>query len=150
MDSYSLYLTIAVWFFILSNPCLILYTLSRVAWDSLNPDSLKVLGVAPLVIGARMTASEGGITARNHTAETAMLILDDALAAIDSILFDDYTCFGSDYTLSGDNEWATELAIKGILQGDDYTLIAATIASEWEPSDDEMMSAFGTKWHDGL
>ena len=20
----------------------------------------------------------------------------------------------------------------------------------WEPSDDEMMSAFGTKWHDGL
>lgn len=79
-----------------------------------------------------------------------MLILDDALAAIDSILFDDYTYFGCDYTLSGDNEWATELAIKGILQGDDYTLIAASIASEWEPSDDEMMSAFGTKWHDGL
>jgi len=20
----------------------------------------------------------------------------------------------------------------------------------WEPSDDEMMSSFGTKWHDGL
>lgn len=79
-----------------------------------------------------------------------MIFLDSALSAIDSILSDDYTCFGYDYTLSGDNEWATELAIKGILQGDDYTLIAATIASEWEPSDSEMMSAFGTKWHDGL
>jgi len=79
-----------------------------------------------------------------------MLIAQSITNPVEIILFDDYTCFGSDYTLSGDNEWATELAIKGILQGDDYTLIAATIASEWEPSDDEMMSAFGTKWHDGL
>jgi hypothetical protein len=23
-------------------------------------------------------------------------------------------------------------------------------AADWEPTDDEMMSAYGTKWHDGL
>ncbi len=23
-------------------------------------------------------------------------------------------------------------------------------AADWEPSDDDMMSAYGTKWHDGL
>ena len=76
--------------------------------------------------------------------------LDAILTQVDLILWDRYMIGGGDYTLDGDNQWATELAVQGILEGKTPDEIAETIANEWEPSDAEMMGAFGTKWHDGL
>lgn len=76
--------------------------------------------------------------------------LDDLLFAVDLVLEDRYQLGGGDFCLSGDNEWATDDAIKGILEGKTPEQIAQGIADQWEPSDADMMAAFGTKWHDGL
>jgi hypothetical protein len=76
--------------------------------------------------------------------------LDEVLAQVDLILEDSYQLGGGDFTSSGENTWATDAAIEGILNQMDPETIAAMIADQWEPSDDEMMAAFGTKWHDGL
>jgi hypothetical protein len=78
-----------------------------------------------------------------------MIDLNAILCKVDSILEDRY-CIWGEFTFSGDTEWATDLAIKCILEGKNPSEIADIIASEYEPSDDEMMAAFGTKWHDGL
>jgi hypothetical protein len=75
--------------------------------------------------------------------------LDNVLSKVDEILENRY-CIWGDFTSNGDNEWATDLAIQGILEGKTPSEIADAIASEYEPSDDEMMASFGTKWHDGL
>jgi hypothetical protein len=77
-------------------------------------------------------------------------MLDNELSKVDLILWESYHIGGGAYTLEGENEWATELAVQGILEGKTPDEIAETIANEWEPSDAEMMGAFGTKWHDGL
>ena len=37
-----------------------------------------------------------------------------------------------------------------IEQIEDIIIPALEYIDGWEPSDDEMMSSFGTKWHDGL
>ena len=37
-----------------------------------------------------------------------------------------------------------------IEQIEDVIIPALEYIDGWEPSDDEMMSSFGTKWHDGL
>ena len=76
--------------------------------------------------------------------------IDDVLAQVDEILFDRYQIGGCDYTQSGENEWATDEAIGGILNSKTAEQIAELIADQWEPSDQEMMASFGTKWHDGL
>jgi hypothetical protein len=73
--------------------------------------------------------------------------LDDALAAVD-VALESLGFGGGDFTEH--NEWALDLAVEGILNQMDPETIAAMIADQWEPSDDDMMAAFGTKWHDGL
>lgn len=73
--------------------------------------------------------------------------LDDTLHQIDLAL-EDRGFGGGDFT--DNNEWALDLAIEGILNQMDPDTIAAMIIDQWEPSDDEMMAAFGTPWHDGL
>ncbi len=73
--------------------------------------------------------------------------LDDALYQV-NVALESLGFGGGDFT--DHNEWAAELAIAGILEGKTPEEIATSIADEWEPSDDEMMAAFGTKWHDGL
>ncbi len=75
--------------------------------------------------------------------------LDSFLTKVDSILEDRYAIWG-EFTASGDNEWATEMAVQCILEGKNPSEIADAIASEYQPSDDEMMAAFGTRWHDGI
>jgi hypothetical protein len=77
--------------------------------------------------------------------------LDAVLSQVDEILENRY-CIWGEFTTSGDNEWATDLAIQGILEGKNPSDIADTIASEYEPSDAEMMAAnsCGTAWHDCL
>ena len=74
--------------------------------------------------------------------------LDEMLAQVDAILDDSFGLGGGDFTEH--NEWALDAAIEGILNQMAPETIAAMIADQWEPSDDEMMAAFGTPWHDGL
>jgi hypothetical protein len=77
--------------------------------------------------------------------------LNDALEAVDAALEAAYPyLLPYDAVSSGEHEWATELAVKGILEGKTPHQIAELIVGEWEPSDAEMMASFGTKWHDGL
>jgi hypothetical protein len=89
----------------------------------------------------------------NITTSTVPVVnVDNILEAIDNILADDSSnCFGHDFTSSGDNQWATEIAIMGILNQKDPEEIASLIIREWEPSDDEMIAnnPCGTAWHDG-
>jgi hypothetical protein len=73
--------------------------------------------------------------------------LDDALYQV-NVALEDLGFGGGDFT--DNNEWAAEMAVQGILEGKTPKEIATSIANEWEPSDAEMMSAFGTKWHDWL
>jgi hypothetical protein len=78
--------------------------------------------------------------------------VDSILESIDNILgADSSNCFSDDFTSSGDNQWATEIAIMGILNQQDPEDIASLIIREWEPSDDEMIAnnSCGTAWHDG-
>jgi hypothetical protein len=78
--------------------------------------------------------------------------VDSILESIDNILgADSSNCFSDDFTSSGDNQWATEIAIMGILNQQDPEEIASLIIREWEPSDDEMIAnnSCGTAWHDG-
>jgi hypothetical protein len=77
--------------------------------------------------------------------------LNDALEAVDAALEAAYPyLLPYDAVSSGEHEWATELAVKRILEGKTPHQIAELIVGEWEPSDAEMMASFGTKWHDGL
>jgi hypothetical protein len=81
-----------------------------------------------------------------------VILIDDILAIIDDCLFQiDGFIFNDEYTQCGDNEWATELAIEGILERKTPADIANHIASEWEPSDEEMLAhnSCGIAWHDG-
>lgn len=73
--------------------------------------------------------------------------LDEALYQV-NVSLESLGFGGGDFT--DDNEWAAEMAVQGILEGKTPDQIATSIADEWEPSDAEMMGAFGTKWHDGL
>jgi hypothetical protein len=89
----------------------------------------------------------------NITTSTVPVVnVDNILEAIDNILgADSSNCFSDDFTSSGDNQWATEIAIMGILNQQDPEEIASLIIREWEPSDDEMIAnnSCGTAWHDG-
>ena len=76
--------------------------------------------------------------------------IEDKLAEVDMILYDSFNFGGCDYTLSGENTWATDIALEYILKDGNLKDAAREIFEGWEPSDQEMMSAFGTKWHDGL
>jgi hypothetical protein len=85
-------------------------------------------------------------------ADAPVILIDDILTIIDGCLFKiDEFVFGEEYTSSGNNEWATELAIQCILERKTPADIANHIASEWQPSDDEMIenNSCGTAWHDG-
>jgi hypothetical protein len=79
------------------------------------------------------------------------LDLNAALEAVDAALDAAYPyLLPPDMVSDGETEWATELAVKGILEGKSPREIAELIVGEWEPSDAEMLASFGTKWHDGL
>lgn len=64
--------------------------------------------------------------------------LDDALGKVDLILWDRYMIGGGAYTLEGENEWATELAVQGILEGKTPDEIARSIFEEYDPTPDYM------------
>ena len=89
----------------------------------------------------------------NITTSTVPVVnVDNILEAVDNILgADSSNCFSDDFTSSGDNQWATEIAIMGILNQQDPAVIANIIIREWEPSDDEVTAynSCGTAWHDG-
>jgi hypothetical protein len=76
--------------------------------------------------------------------DAALVAVDDAIEARLPYVLPLSICS------SGEHEWATDAAIEGILNLMDPDTIAAMIIDQWEPSDDEMMAAFGTAWHDGL
>ncbi|MFZ9739204.1 MAG: hypothetical protein ACO3EZ_14460 [Prochlorotrichaceae cyanobacterium] len=77
--------------------------------------------------------------------------LTAALGAIDAAIETAYPyLLPCEVASSGEHDWATELAIQGILEGKTFEEIARSIADEWEPSDHQMMASFGTAWHDGL
>jgi hypothetical protein len=49
-----------------------------------------------------------------------------------------------------DDGWALDALLDRFHEGMTPEAAIDEIVEGWEPSDDEMMSAFGTKWHDGL
>jgi hypothetical protein len=57
-------------------------------------------------------------------------MLDNELSKVDLILWESYHIGGGAYTLEGENEWATELAVQGILEGKTPDEIAKLIADE--------------------
>jgi hypothetical protein len=63
-------------------------------------------------------------------------------------------CFGLAYNSL--HRWKKIIANDMLLPADiieqieDIIIPALEYIDGWEPSDDEMMSSFGTKWHDGL
>jgi hypothetical protein len=60
--------------------------------------------------------------------------MDAILTQVDLILWDRYMIGGGAYTLEGDNEWATELAVQGILEGKTPDQIARSIFEEYDPT----------------
>jgi hypothetical protein len=62
--------------------------------------------------------------------------MDSILTQVDLILWDRYMIGGGAYTLEGENEWATELAVQGILEGKTPDEIARSIFEEYDPTPD--------------
>jgi hypothetical protein len=56
------------------------------------------------------------------------------------------------YCLVGtpDEGWALDALLDRYQEGMTPQAAIDEIVDGWEPSDDQMLSAFGTKWHDGL
>jgi hypothetical protein len=66
-----------------------------------------------------------------------------------------YDYIASDYEVERmlgcpDYGWALQAVLDRYQEGMTPKAAVDEIVEGWEPSDDEMMSAFGTKWHDGL
>jgi len=67
--------------------------------------------------------------------------LDALLAEVDAILDDSFGMGSGDFTEQ--NEWALDAAVEGIINEMAPETIAAMIADQWEPSDEELAALIG-------
>ena len=60
--------------------------------------------------------------------------LDAELTKVDMILWDRFSIGGGAFTLEGEHEWATQLAVQGILEGRTPMEIAKAISDDFDPT----------------